>query len=68
MHEVRVTVPLGRSAALARVALDSGLPNVSVYDIFVHGSECRKQVVSVECSTPKRRPSLMRFRVPRIRY
>lgn len=53
MHEVRATVPVERSAAIARIAIDAGIPNVSVYDIFVHGPEHRKHVVSIECSTPK---------------
>jgi hypothetical protein len=53
MHEVRATVPVERSAAVARIAIDAGIANVSVYDVFVHGSECRKHVVSAECSTPK---------------
>jgi hypothetical protein len=53
MHEVRATVPVERSAAIARIALDAGISHVSVYEVFVHGSECRRHVVSAECSTPK---------------
>jgi hypothetical protein len=53
MQEVRVTVPVERSAATARIAIDAGIPDVSVYDIFVHGPEQPKRVVSVECSTPQ---------------
>jgi hypothetical protein len=52
MHEVRVTVPVERSAAIARIALDSGIENVSVYDIFVHGPDVRRHVVSAEVPTP----------------
>ena len=33
--------------------MDAGIANVSVYDVFVHGPELRKHVVSVECSTPQ---------------
>jgi hypothetical protein len=53
MHEVRATVPVDRSAAIARIAIDAGIANVSVYDVFVHGPECPRHVVSAECSTPK---------------
>jgi hypothetical protein len=53
MHEVRVTAPVERSAAIAQIAIDIGIPHVSVYEIFVHGTERRKHVVSVEVSTPK---------------
>jgi hypothetical protein len=53
MHEVRATVPVERSAAIAQIAIDSGIAQVSVYDVFVHGPECRKHVVSVECSSPQ---------------
>lgn len=55
MHEVRATVPVDRSAAVARVALDVGIDNVSVYEIFVHGPETRRHVVSVEVPTPQAR-------------
>jgi len=53
MHEVRATVPTERSAAIAQIAIDIGIPHVSVYEIFVHGAERRKHVVSVEVSTPR---------------
>jgi hypothetical protein len=53
MHEVRATVPVERSQAIARIAMDAGIPSVSVYEIFVHGPERRRHVVSVEVSTPK---------------
>ncbi len=53
MHEVRATVPADRSTAIARIALDTGIPAVSIYEVFVHGPDRRKNVVSVETSTPK---------------
>jgi hypothetical protein len=53
MHEVRATVPVQRRAAIAQIAIDAGIANVSVYDVFAHGPERRKHVVSAECSTPK---------------
>lgn len=55
MHEVRVTVPVERSAAIARIALDSGIHNVTVYEVFVHGPDSRRHVVSAEVPTPKAR-------------
>lgn len=55
MHEVRATVPIDRSAAVARIALDLGIENVSVYEVFMHGPDTRRHVVSVEVPTPKAR-------------
>lgn len=55
MHEVRATVPVECSAAIARIAIDAGIRDVSVTEIFVHGPEIRKHVVSVEVSTPQAR-------------
>ena len=63
MHEVRATVPAERSEAIARIAIDSGIAQVSVYDVFVHGPEHRKHVVSacfvcrVKAASPPRLPS-----------
>ncbi|MDP9052821.1 MAG: hypothetical protein M3N93_00740 [Acidobacteriota bacterium] len=53
MHEVRVTAPVELSLPIAQIAIAAGIPNVSVCEIFVHGAECRKHVVSVEVSTPQ---------------
>jgi hypothetical protein len=53
MHEVRANVPVERSAAIARIAMESGIAHVSVYDVLVHGTERRRHVVSVECSSPQ---------------
>jgi hypothetical protein len=53
VHEVRATVPAERSAAVARIAVETGIPSASVYEIFVHGPDRPKHVVSVETSTPK---------------
>ena len=36
MHEIRVTVPAGLSQAVALLAVDCGIKQVSVYDEFVH--------------------------------
>lgn len=53
MHEVRVTVPVERSAAVARIAIEAHIPIVSVSEVFIHGPERRAHVVGVEVSTPK---------------
>lgn len=52
MHEVRVSVPEGQSELVARLALETGISEVCVYEVYVHGPNQRKQVVSVETSTP----------------
>ncbi|HZQ52620.1 MAG TPA: DUF389 domain-containing protein [Bryobacteraceae bacterium] len=52
MHEVRVSAPDGRSGEVSDLALGLGIREVSVYDVHVHGPNLRKQVVSVEVSTP----------------
>jgi hypothetical protein len=53
MHEIRATVPINRSAEIARIALNAGIASVSVYEVFVHGPEQHKHVVSVETATPQ---------------
>jgi hypothetical protein len=53
MHEVRVTAPVERSAAIAQIAIGVQIRSISVYEVFVPGPECRKHLVSVETSTPK---------------
>ena len=52
MREVRVTLPKAKAADAARLALQLGMPHVSVYDVFVLGPNEPRQVVSVETSTP----------------
>jgi hypothetical protein len=52
MREVRVTVPEGRSADVARVARAVGIEQVTVYQVYVHGPDAPREVVSAETSTP----------------
>ncbi|MDP8981622.1 MAG: hypothetical protein M3O35_13660 [Acidobacteriota bacterium] len=52
MHEIRVSVPDGQSARVARAAADAGIPQVTVYRVFVHGLNQDREVVSAESSTP----------------
>jgi hypothetical protein len=52
MREVRMTIPKGKSAEVARVAHALGTSQVTVYQTCVHGPDAPKEVVSVEASTP----------------
>jgi hypothetical protein len=61
MHEIRATVPVERSAEVARIAVGVGISSPSVYEVFVHGAGERKHVVSVEASTPKAKAFLDAF-------
>jgi len=53
MHEVRVTVPQGKSQDVARIALDVGIKQASIYRVYVHGPNREMEVVSAETSTPR---------------
>lgn len=55
MHEIRATVPPEHAKEAARLAHDVGIERVSIADIFIDGPDERRQVVSVETSTPKAR-------------
>ena len=55
MHEIRATVPPEQVEETARLAHDAGIERVSIADVYVHGPDLRRQVVSVETSTPKAR-------------
>lgn len=55
MHEIRVTVPEGRAKDVADLAHGVGIKQVSIYPVFAHGPNERKEVVSAEISTPKAR-------------
>lgn len=55
MHEIRVTVPPEFAAETARLAHDVGIERASIADVYIHGPDLRRQVVSVETSTPQAR-------------
>lgn len=55
MREVRVSVPEQHSGEVVLAAQLAGIGQVTRYDVYVHGPECRKQVLSVETSTPRAR-------------
>jgi len=52
MHEVRVTAPKGLGPEIARIAIEAGIPSVSVYDVYAYGPNEPKEIVSVEVATP----------------
>jgi len=55
MHEIRATLPPEQVPAAARLAREAGIQRVCVADVYVHGPDQRRQVISVETSTPKAR-------------
>ena len=55
MHEIRATLPPEQVTAATRLAREAGIERVSVADVYVHGPDQRRQVISVETSTPKAR-------------
>lgn len=55
MHEIRATIPPGCVSEAARLAHTAGVERVTVTEVFVHGPDEKRSVVSVETSTPKAR-------------
>jgi len=55
MHEIRATLAPEKTEEAVRLARAVGIDRVSVADLYVHGPDARRQVVSVETSTPKAR-------------
>jgi hypothetical protein len=55
MHEMRATVPPEHAKEAARLAHNVGIEKVSIADIYIDGPDVRRQVVSVETSTPRAR-------------
>src|ERR1700688_3709132 len=55
MHEIRATVPPECTEEAAQLAHAAGIERVSIAEIFIHGPGLRRQVLSVETSTPKAR-------------
>ena len=50
MHEIRATMPPEYVAEAARLAHDVGIERVSIADVYIHGPDLRRQVVSIEAS------------------
>jgi hypothetical protein len=55
MHEIRATIPPECVAEAARLAHGAGITRVTVAEVFVHGPDAGRRLVSVETSTPKAR-------------
>jgi uncharacterized protein DUF389 len=55
MHEIRATLPAEHVGTAARLANEAGIASVAVSDVYLHGRDERKKVVSVETSTPRAR-------------
>src|SRR6266850_8558128 len=55
MHEVRATVPAEHIAEAIRLAKAVGIDEATTSDVFVHGPDVRRVLLSVETSTPKAR-------------
>jgi len=53
MHEIRATVRREYIAEVARLAREAGIERITIADAFIHGSDAKYQVVSVETSTPR---------------
>jgi len=55
MHEIRATLPAEHVGEAARLANDAGITSVAVSDVYFHGRDEGRKVVSVETSTPRAR-------------
>jgi hypothetical protein len=53
MHEIRATVPPNCVVEAARLAHAVGIKCVTVTEVFVHGPDVHRRLVSVETSTPR---------------
>src|SRR5882724_6812329 len=61
MHEIRATVLPDLVPEAARLARQAGIERVTVAEVFVHGPDARRSLVSVETSTPKARAFVTTF-------
>jgi hypothetical protein len=55
MHEIRATLPPEHVEKATRLARAAGIDCVAVSEIYLHGPDAMRRVVSVETSTPKAR-------------
>jgi hypothetical protein len=55
MHEIRATLPAEHVGTAARLAHEAGIRTVAVSEVYLHGPEEGRKMVSVETSTPKAR-------------
>ena len=61
MHEIRATLSPDCVAEAARLAHAAGITRVTVAEVFVHGPDAERRLVSVETSTPKARAFVEAF-------
>jgi hypothetical protein len=61
MHEIRATIPADCVPEAARLAHSAGIARVVVSEVFVHGPDQERRVLSVETSTPKARAFVEAF-------
>jgi hypothetical protein len=55
MHEIRATIPPDCVSEAARLAHAVGVEAVAVTEVFIHGPNQNRSVVSIETSTPRAR-------------
>jgi hypothetical protein len=55
MHEIRATLPPEHADTAARLANEAGITSIAVSDVYLHGREEARKMVSVETSTPRAR-------------
>ncbi len=53
MHEIRISVPQGKGAEVAAIALRTGIRQAAVSPVYLHGPDRPADLVSVEVSTPQ---------------
>lgn len=58
MHQIRATAPPECVSEIADLAHGLGIERVTIADVFVHGPNGRRQVVSIQTSTPLAQTSL----------
>jgi hypothetical protein len=53
MREIKIRVPKGQAASVARLALNVGISQVASRDIYIHGLEETNEELKIKSSTPK---------------
>ena len=61
MHEIRATLLPEHVEKATRLAREAGIDRIAVSEVYVHGPDASRQVVSVETSTPKARAFVQAF-------
>src|SRR5258708_10751740 len=61
MHEIRATIPPECVSEAARLAHAAGIRRVTVTEVYVHGPDAHRRLLSVETSTPQARAFVEAF-------